>query len=132
MKDKIYEHLKTRKKYNTLELKYDVKCEELERKILELNTEHRVRVKQQDLFNERIQELLEVNLKLKEENTKLKKEVIYIEKGYDCYARGGAFAAFASCLLLLPRRRVGRIHLSRLYLGTRQQLESSHLGNERG
>ena len=75
MKDKIYEHLKTRKKYNTLELKYDVKCEELERKILELNTEKRVRIKQQDLFNERIQELLEANLKLKEENTKLKKEI---------------------------------------------------------
>ena len=75
MIDKIYEHLKTKKKYNTLELKYDVKCEELEHKVLELNTEKRVRVKQQDLFNERIQELLEDNLKLKEENTKLKKEI---------------------------------------------------------
>ncbi|MBQ4031238.1 MAG: hypothetical protein II625_05745 [Bacilli bacterium] len=80
MKEKIYEHLKTRKKYNTLELKYDVKCEELERKILELNTEHRVRVKQQDLFNDRIQELLEINLKLKEENTKLKKELKELKK----------------------------------------------------
>lgn len=75
MIDKIFEHLKTKKKYNTLELKYDVKCEELEHKVLELNTEKRVRVKQQDLFNERIQELLEDNLKLKEENTKLKKEI---------------------------------------------------------
>ena len=75
MKEKIYEHLKTRKKYNTLELKYDVKCEELERKVLELNTEHRVRIKQQDLFNERLQELLELNLKLKEENTRLKKQL---------------------------------------------------------
>lgn len=75
MKEKLYEHLKTRKKYNTLELKYDVKCEELECKVLELNTEHRVRIKQQDLFNERLQELLELNLKLKEENTKLKKQL---------------------------------------------------------
>lgn len=75
MIDKIYEHLKTRKKYNTLELKYDVKCEELERKVLELNTEKRVRIKQQDIFNDRLQELLELNLKLKEENTKLKKEI---------------------------------------------------------
>lgn len=75
MKEKLYEHLKTRKKYNTLELKYDVKCEELERKVLELNTEHRVRIKQQDLFNERLQELLELNLKLKEENTRLKKQL---------------------------------------------------------
>lgn len=75
MVEKIYEHLKTRKKYNTLELKYDVKCEELEHKVLELNTEKKVRIKQQDLFNERIQELLEENLKLKEQITKLKKEV---------------------------------------------------------
>lgn len=75
MKEKLYEHLKTRKKYNTLELKYDVKCDELEHKVLELNTEKRVRIKQQDLFNERIQELLEVNLKLKEENAKLKRQL---------------------------------------------------------
>lgn len=81
MVEKIYEHLKTRKKYNTLELKYDVKCEELEHKVLELNTEKKVRIKQQDLFNERIQELLETNLKLKEENTKLKKELKEFKNG---------------------------------------------------
>lgn len=75
MVDKIYEHLITKKKYNTMKLKYDVKCEELEHKIMELNTERRVRVKQLDLFNERIKELLEENLKLKEQITKLKKGV---------------------------------------------------------
>lgn len=75
MMNKIYEHLITRRKYNTLKLKYDVKCDELEHKILELNTEKRVRIKQQDLMNSRIQELLEENLKLKEQITKLKKGV---------------------------------------------------------
>lgn len=80
MLDKIYEHLKTKKKYNTLELKYDVKCEELEHKVLELNTERRVRVKQQDIFNERLTELLEANMKLKEENSKLKKEIKELKK----------------------------------------------------
>jgi hypothetical protein len=80
MLDKIYEHLKTRKKYNTLQLKYDVKCDELEHKILELNTERKVRVKQQDLFNERIQELIEENLKLKEDITKLKKQLKEVKK----------------------------------------------------
>ena len=50
-------------------------AQELERKILELNTEKRVRVKQQEIFNERLTELLELNMKLKEENTKLKKEI---------------------------------------------------------
>ena len=58
MKEKIYEHLITKRKYNTLKLKYDVKCEELEHKVLELNTEKRVRIKQLNLFNERIQELI--------------------------------------------------------------------------
>lgn len=75
MKNKIYEHLITRRKYNTLKLKYDVKCDELEHKILELNTERRVRIKQTELMNNRIQELLEENIKLKEQITKLKKGV---------------------------------------------------------
>jgi uncharacterized coiled-coil DUF342 family protein len=80
MLDKIYEHLKTRKKYNTLQLKYEVKCDDLEHKILELNTERKVRVKQQDLFNERIQELVEENLKLKEDISKLKKQLKEVKK----------------------------------------------------
>lgn len=75
MIDKIYEHLITKRKYNTLKLKYDVKCEELEHKILELNTEKRIRIKQQDLLNKRIQELLEENLKQKEEIIKVKKKL---------------------------------------------------------
>ena len=75
MIDKIYEHLITKRKYNTLKLKYDVKCEELEHKILELNTEKRMRIKQQDLLNKRIQELLEENLKQKEEIIKVKKKL---------------------------------------------------------
>lgn len=80
MKEKIYEHLKTRRKYNTLQLKYDVKCDELEKKVLELNVEKKVRLKQQDLFNERLQELLEENLKQKEDITKLKKELKELRK----------------------------------------------------
>lgn len=75
MMNKIYEHLITKRKYNTLKLRYDVKCDELEHKILELNTERRVRVKQTELMNNRIQELIEENLKLKEQITKLKKGV---------------------------------------------------------
>ena len=76
----VYEHLKTRRKYNTLQLKYDVKCDELEKKVLELNVEKKVRLKQQDLFNERLQELIEENLKLKEDVTKLKKELREMKK----------------------------------------------------
>jgi hypothetical protein len=80
MIDKIYEHLITKRKYNTLKLKYDVKCDELEHKILELNTEKRVRIKQQNLLNDRIQELLEESLKQKEDITKLKKELKELRK----------------------------------------------------
>lgn len=83
MKDKIYEHLKTKKKYNTLELKYNVKCEELEHKILELNTEKKLRIKQQDIFNERLQALIETNLKLNEDLVKVKRELKELKKKKD-------------------------------------------------
>lgn len=75
MLDRIYEHLKTRKKYNTLELKYDVKCEELEKKIFELNVERRTKLKQQDLYDTKLKELTEENLDLKQKITELKKEI---------------------------------------------------------
>lgn len=75
MKEKIYEHLKTKKKYNTLQLKYDVKCEELEYKVLELNTERKLRIKQQEIFNERLQQLIEKNLELNAKLIKAKKEL---------------------------------------------------------
>lgn len=75
MLNKIYEHLKTRKKYNTLQLKYDVKCEELEDKIFQYNTEKRLKQLQKENYEKEIQELIEANIKYKEENTKLKKEL---------------------------------------------------------
>ena len=83
LKEKIYEHLKTKKKYNTLELKYNVKCEELEHKILELNTEKKLRIKQQDIFNERLQALIETNLKLSEDLVKAKRELKELKKKKD-------------------------------------------------
>ena len=83
MKEKIYEHLKTKKKYNTLQLKYDVKCEELEHKILELNTEKKLRIKQQDIFNDRLQALIETNLKLNEDLVKAKRELKELKKKKD-------------------------------------------------
>ena len=83
LKEKIYEHLKTKKKYNTLELKYNVKCEELEHKILELNTEKKLRIKQQDIFNDRLQALIETNLKLNEDLVKAKRELKELKKKKD-------------------------------------------------
>ena len=69
----LYEHLKTRKKYNTLQLKYDIKEEELENKILELSAERRIRKVEKDKYEETIKEYMEQIQKLKEKN-KNKKE----------------------------------------------------------
>lgn len=80
MMDKIYEHLKTRRKYNTLMLKYEVKCDELDHKIMELATERKVRIKQKELMEERIKEVVEENIKLKEEITALKKKNRRVKK----------------------------------------------------
>jgi CRISPR/Cas system-associated endoribonuclease Cas2 len=75
MIDKIYEHLKTKKKYNTLQLKYDVKCDELQAKIVELNTEKRIRSKQQELYEAKIKELTEKNVELESKLAEVRKEL---------------------------------------------------------
>lgn len=61
----IYEHLKTRKKYNTLKLKYNVKCEDLERKQVELNIERQIWKKKQEIWEKELKELTEEIIKLK-------------------------------------------------------------------
>ena len=81
MINQIYEHLKTRKKYNTLKVKYDVKCDELEEKILQYNTEKKTKLMQRDLYEQRIREITENNLDLQQEITKLKKKIRELKKG---------------------------------------------------
>ena len=68
----LYEHLKTRKKYNTLELKYEIKCEELEHKILELNTQKKINKVEREKFEKTIGEYIEKLTKEKEKNKKAK------------------------------------------------------------
>lgn len=80
MIDKIYEHLKTKKKYNTLELKYRVKCDELDRKIVELNTEKRIKLKQFEIFEKELKDLTEKNFEQKREMTMLRKEIRELRK----------------------------------------------------
>lgn len=72
MKNRIYEHLKTKKKYETLQLKYDVKCEELENKIMQYNTEKRIRLKQMDTYEQTIRDLTERNIELNKKLVELK------------------------------------------------------------
>ncbi len=77
----IYEHLKTRKKYNTLQVKYDFKCDELEEKIIQYNTEKKTKLLQRDLYEQRIKDLTENNIDLRQEIIQLKKEIKELKKG---------------------------------------------------
>ena len=74
MVKQIYEHLKTRKKYNTLQLKYDIKCEELEEKIMELALEKKMRKMEKEKYDQMIEEYLEKIKKLKEKKERGKKD----------------------------------------------------------
>ncbi len=61
----VYEHLKTRKKYNTLLLKYEVAREDLEKKQVELNTQKRINLKEKEIWEAKLKEQEEEIIKLK-------------------------------------------------------------------
>lgn len=71
---KMYEHLKTKKKYNKLELMYDVKNEELQEKIIELNEEKKINRMLRTKFETELNKYIEENIKLKEELKQIKKK----------------------------------------------------------
>lgn len=66
----LFEHLKTRKKYNTLKLKYEVLKEDLENKTTELNVERRIHLKKKDLWEQKLKEQEEEIIKLKKRKNK--------------------------------------------------------------
>lgn len=70
----IYEHLITRKKYNKLKLKYDVKCEELENKVTELITEKRIHIKRQYVWENTLHKQEQEIIELKQEISDLKRK----------------------------------------------------------
>lgn len=69
----LYEHLVTKKKYNTLKLKYDVAREDLEKKQVELNTERRIHLKQRETWEQKLKEQEEEIIKLKRRRRKNEK-----------------------------------------------------------
>lgn len=69
-KKAIYEHLKTRKKYNTLLLKYEVAREDLERKQVELNTQKRINLKEKEMWEQKLKEQEEEIIELKKKGVK--------------------------------------------------------------
>ena len=68
----IYEHLKTRRKYNTLMIKYESKKDELEQKIIELNTQKNINKIEREKFEKAIEELTQKFVKEKQKNSKKK------------------------------------------------------------
>ena len=72
----IYEHLITKKKYNTLKLKYEVVREDLEKKQVELNTERRIRLKEKEIWEQRLKDQEEGIIKLKRRRRKNEKSSI--------------------------------------------------------
>ena len=72
LKKNIMEHLKTRKKYNTLMLKYEVAKEDLEKKQIELNTQKRINLKEKEIWENKLKEQEEEIIGLKKKIKKLK------------------------------------------------------------
>lgn len=71
----VYEHLKTRKKYNTLQLTFNVLQEDYERKILEYNELKRQYIVLQQTWTEKLKEQEEEIIKLKKKVADVKKSV---------------------------------------------------------
>lgn len=69
----IYKHLITRKKYNTLKLKYEVARDELEKKQVELNTEKRIHLKQKEIWEQKLKEQEKEIIELKRRKRKNEK-----------------------------------------------------------
>ena len=78
MKDKrgvlshLYEHLITKKKYNTLQLKYDVKMDEFLRLEIRYNEMKKLYETRQEIWEQKLKEQEEEIIKLKKR--KIKKE----------------------------------------------------------
>lgn len=69
-KKALYEHLITKKKYNTLLLKYEVARDDLEKKQVELNTQKRINLKEKEIWETRLKELEEELINLKKKGVK--------------------------------------------------------------
>ncbi len=69
----IYEHLITKRKYNKLKIKLDVKTEEFDKKVVELNTERRIHNKQREVWENKIKEQEKTIMDLKEKLRNLRR-----------------------------------------------------------
>lgn len=70
MKNRIYEHLKTTKKYNTLKMKYEMLEEDYENKVIEYNELKRQLVVARNTWEEKLKEQEKEIIKLKKRGVK--------------------------------------------------------------
>lgn len=68
--NKIFEHLRTKKKYNTLRLKYEVLKEEYDQKVSELNTQRKIQQKLMNIWETKLKEQEETIIELKRRKRK--------------------------------------------------------------
>lgn len=66
----IYEHLITKRKYNTLMLKYEVKCQDYDNKATELRVERQIHSKQKEVWEKALIEQEEEIIRLKKRKVK--------------------------------------------------------------
>ena len=67
---KLYEHLRTKKKYNTLRLKYEVLKEEYDQKVSELNTQRKIQQKLMNIWENKLKEQEDIIIELKRRKRK--------------------------------------------------------------
>ena len=73
IKKAIYEHLKTKKKYNTLQLKYEILQEEHEKLLLRYNEYKKLNKVQKEIWETKLKEQEEEIIKLKRRRRKNEK-----------------------------------------------------------
>lgn len=71
MRQAIWEHLITKRKYNKLMIKYELAKEDIEHKVVQLNTEKRIHQKQKEIWEK---ELAEQELQIIELKKKIRKK----------------------------------------------------------
>lgn len=67
--NKIYEHLKTKGKYNKLELRCDVLRDMYDKKVVELETERKIFNKRREVWEEKLKEQEEEIIRLRKRKT---------------------------------------------------------------
>lgn len=72
-KNRLLEHLITKRKYNKLQIKLDLKSEEYDKKVVELNQERRIHKIQKEIWERNLQTQEQEIIDLKTEIKELKK-----------------------------------------------------------